>query len=147
MAFVLGCFTGLSVFAQDAAPAQPSQQRVQQSVTPHSEKKDRSVDIGKRITVIGTALNHHMGAVVSVDGSTIYVELPDKYWPDGVYHGGDTGDLVEVTGILEQRSDLPVFIQDPNEPPMHGMPMPPGTDLKEAAKRYVLVSVEWKSVQ
>jgi hypothetical protein len=48
------------------------------------------------------------------------------------------GAWVQVRGTVVQRSDLPVFIQDPNEPIMQGMPVPPGTDLEQARKRWVI---------
>jgi hypothetical protein len=48
------------------------------------------------------------------------------------------GAWVQVRGTIVERSDRPVFIQDPNEPIMQGIPMPPGTDLEQARKRWVI---------
>jgi hypothetical protein len=62
----------------------------------------------------------------------------------GVIFDGDgrwqvpLGAWVRVRGTVVERSDLPVFIQDPNEPIMQGMPVPPGTDLEQARKRWVI---------
>jgi len=101
--------------------------------------------LGKRITVQGEAHNAKMGAMLVGEESTIWVDLPDEAWPDGFYKGNDEGELVVVTGTVAQRADLPVFIAEPGEPiMMAGIPMPPGTDLEEARKRYVLVDVVWQ---
>lgn len=103
-------------------------------------------DLGKRVTVTGMAINRTVGAFVSFEGSGIYADLPGNSWPIGLYHGDGKGELVEVTGTVTLRADLPVFIQEPGAPVKEGIPVPPGTDLKEAAKRYILEAVEWKRV-
>jgi hypothetical protein len=62
----------------------------------------------------------------------------------GVIFDGDggwqvpLGAWVRVRGTVVQRSDLPVFVQDPNAPIMQGMPVPEGTDLEQARKRWVI---------
>ena len=102
--------------------------------------------LGHRVTLQGKALNAKMGAQLGGKDFIIWVDLPGDAWPDGMYHGGDDGELVEATGTVVQRADLPVFIPQPGEPMKAGIPMSPGTDLQEAAKRYVLESVEWKLI-
>lgn len=40
--------------------------------------------------------------------------------------------------VRAARSDRPVFIPDPSEPIMRGIPMPEGTELEQARKRWVI---------
>ncbi len=100
--------------------------------------------LGQRVTVRGEAHNAKMGALLQGEGFTISVDLPGDAWPDGLYHGDDKGELVEVTGLVVQRNDLPVFIPEPGEPMRQSVHVPPGSDPDEARKRYVLENVEWK---
>jgi hypothetical protein len=41
------------------------------------------------------------------------------------------------------RHDLPVFVQKPGEPPRQGIPVPEGTDLHAASRRYVVRDATW----
>ncbi len=110
--------------------------------------EDRWKDkVGQRLTVRGEAHNAKMGALVQGEDFTIWVDLPDQYWPTGMYHGEDKGEVVEVTGLVVQRNDVPVFIPEHGEPIRQGVPVPPDTDLQEAQKRYILENVEWKLVE
>ena len=45
---------------------------------------------------------------------------------------------VRVRGVVSQRADRPVFVQRPGQPLMQGIPVPEGTDLEEARRRWVL---------
>jgi hypothetical protein len=103
--------------------------------------------IGKTITMSGKAINHKVGAYISGENKGIYVDLPETHWPIELYHGGDESELVRVTGTVAQRSDLPVFIPDPNIPAVQGIPMPTGTILDEAAKRFILEGVTWQRIE
>ncbi len=109
----------------------------------HSDKsvtaKTTRPAVGSRVTWRGVAENHKVGAFLS--GAGIYVDLPNTHWPSEV-----VGKTVEVQGTIVERHDLPVFIADPNEPPVAGIPDPPGTDLHEASKRIILEQVTWKAV-
>jgi hypothetical protein len=100
--------------------------------------------LGKQVTLTGEAHNAKMGARLEGGDFSIWVDLPNDAWPDGLYHGNDDGELVVVTGTVTQRADVPVFIPKEGEPPMQGVTVPPGTDLEEARKRYVLVDVTWQ---
>jgi hypothetical protein len=95
--------------------------------------------VGSRVTWRGVAENHKVGAFLL--GPGIYVDVPGTHWPSEV-----VGKTVEVQGTIVERHDLPVFIADPNEPPIAGIPAPPGTDLHEASKRFILEQVTWKAV-
>ncbi len=99
--------------------------------------------LGQQVTVTGEAHNAKMGARLEGEGFHIWVDLPNDAWPDGLYHGNDEGELVEVTGTVRQRSDVPVFIPKEGEPIRQGVTVPPGTDLEEAGKRYILEDVTW----
>jgi hypothetical protein len=108
-------------------------------------KADRWKDqLGKQVTLTGEAHNAKMGAFLEGEDFSIWVDLPNDAWPDGMYHGNDKGDVVVVTGTVVQRADVPAFIPKDGEPPMQGVAMPPGTDLEEARKRYILENVTWK---
>jgi len=112
------------------------------------DAEDRWKDkLGQRITVRGEAHNAKMGALLLGEGFTIWVDLPGDAWPDGLYHGNDKGELVEVTGLVVQRNDVPVFIPEPGEPMRQSVYVPPGTDPEKARKRYVLENVEWKPAE
>lgn len=109
------------------------------------DSEDRWKDkVGQRVTVRGEAHNAKMGALVQGEDFTIRVDLPGDAWPDGLYHGDDKGELVEVSGLVFQRNDVPVFIPESGEPMRQSVDVPPGTDPEKARKRYVLENVEWK---
>ncbi len=72
----------------------------------------------------------------------IYIDGLDS-WPDGFYLGGDNGKRVRVTGTIIKRSDLPVYIEDKNEPIKQGIPVPPGSDLKKMSQRFLLKDAKW----
>jgi hypothetical protein len=67
------------------------------------------------------------------------VDLGD--WPPDVL-----GKRVRVTGEITIRSDLPVFVAKKGEPMRAGMPVPEGTDLKQASRRQVLKNIKWEIV-
>ncbi len=102
--------------------------------------------LGKQVTLTGEAHNAKLGALLKGEDFQVWVDLPDQAWPDGMYHGPDDGDMVVVTGTVTQRADVPAFIPKDGEPMGQGVTMPPGTDLEEARKRYILVDVTWKPV-
>ena len=81
----------------------------------------------------GYAQSEKIGELLDLGGPTV-----------GVIFDGDggwqapLGAWVQVRGTVVQRSDLPVFVPDPNGPIVQGMPVPEGTDLEEARKRWVI---------
>ena len=111
-----------------------------------SEKKMFSDYLGKSITLEGKALNAKMGALLKGDDFSIWInELAE--WPQGYYRGGDEGKRVKVRGIVIEKYDLPVFIPKKGDLPRAGMPVPEGTDLKEASRRYLLENAEWEPIE
>jgi hypothetical protein len=82
-----------------------------------------------------------LGALLLIGGSrTLWIDL--DAWPEGV-----RGKRVQVTGKMVQRSDLPVFVQRAEEPLMAGIPVPPGTDLEKARRRFLLAEPRWKLLE
>jgi hypothetical protein len=93
--------------------------------------------VGQRVTLIGVAEPRKIGAALR--GDDFYV------WIDGL-HDWPTGYVdhrVQVVGVLEVRHDLPVFVQKPDELPVQGIPVPEGTDLHAASRRYVVRDAIW----
>ena len=76
--------------------------------------------VGQRVTLIGVAEPRKSGAALR--GDDFYV------WIDGLH-------------------DLPVFVQKPDELPVQGMPVPEGTDLHAASRRYVVRDATWSLLQ
>lgn len=101
---------------------------------------------GKKITIEGKSQNARMGALVSTaDSVTIWIDDLEM-WPDDYYLGEDNCKTVRVTGKLITKDDLPVFIHKEGEPWIHGIPVPEGTDLKAASRRYLLKDATWKVI-
>jgi len=93
---------------------------------------------GRCVTAEGYAQAQKFGALLNLGGPTIGVifESGESQWtvPLGV--------RVRVQGRVAERADLPVFVQDPDEPIMQGMSVPPGTDLEKARRRFVIEQAE-----
>lgn len=97
-------------------------------------------NLGKEITVEGIAADAKLGPMVISNTHSIWIDLP--HWEANV-----SGKRVRVTGTVIERADLPVFVADPNDKKTPaGIPMPKGTDLKEAAKRLMLSNVKWELI-
>jgi hypothetical protein len=100
--------------------------------------------VGKKITIIGKTVNVKGGAILLVGNEIdIWMDEMDS-WPDGYYNSEAEAKMIKVTGILIERNDLPVYIPDEkNSIYQQGIPMPKGTDLKEASHRYLLKEYKW----
>lgn len=96
--------------------------------------------LSNEVTVEGIALNAKMGAFIqSPDPSnSIWVDSL-SHWPEEYF-----GNNVQVTGFVIVKYDLPVFIPKEGEPLKTGIPVPEGTDLHEASKRFLLKNAKWK---
>ena len=106
--------------------------------------------IGQKLTLVGRGENAKIGAKLACEDFSMYVDLPAKGWPKKVYNRtyknlDAVPKKVRVTGKLEQWSDVPVFHKSKDRG-RQGIPVPDGTDLKEARKRYILVDVVWDIV-
>jgi hypothetical protein len=108
--------------------------------------RDWSKYLGRSITLEGKAANAKQGAVLLGDGDEIWIDGLEA-WPDGFYLGGDDSKRVRVTGTVIERSDAPAFRSHPGEAPRQGIPVPEGTDLSEAQKRFLLKDATWRLVE
>jgi len=92
------------------------------------------------ISITGIAEQRKGGTAIR--GKECYVWIENlSFWPEGV-----AGKLVTATGAISARHDLPVFIADTPEERgrLQGIPVPSGTDLREASKRLVMSKAKWE---
>jgi hypothetical protein len=117
-------------------------------MTESSTTFDPSIWNGRCVIVQGYAQEQKIGALLNLGGPSLGVVFDGG---DSSSHPGDRADSqwtvplgvhVRVKGRIAERADLPVFVQDPNEPIMQGMPVPEGTDLEEARRRFVIEHME-----
>ena len=95
--------------------------------------------LGQEVTLEGVAVDAKLGALLELPGDSIWLDRKD--WPAGYY-----GRRVRVTGVVIRRDDLPVFIPEEGEE-RAGIPVPPGTDLREARVRYLLANPAWVKLE
>jgi hypothetical protein len=70
-------------------------------------------------------------------------------WPNGYYlkENYEKTKSIKVTGILIEKNDLPVFVQNESDSILQqGIPVPKGTDLKNASHRYLLKKYKWNEI-
>lgn len=97
--------------------------------------------VGQAVSVEGIAEARKLGAALRGEGFDVWIDrLAD--WPREL-----AGRKVRVTGILEERNDLPVFVPRPGEAPAAGMPVAEGTNLQQASRRYVIRDAQWSLVR
>ena len=97
--------------------------------------------IGQPVTLEGIAEARKLGAALRGDGFDVWIDrLSD--WPREL-----VGRKVRVSGVLEERHDLPVYIQKRGEPVAAGIPVPEGTDLQKASRRYVIRDAKWSLIR
>lgn len=109
--------------------------------------------LGNIITVEGMTSISKLGPkLLAKDGGSIWIDTdnPPKY-----FHSSDPkGVTKRVTGLVIEKYDLPVFIQEPRKASdksvgargSAGIPVPPGTDLKKASHRYLLANASWEII-
>jgi len=108
-----------------------------------AQPRDLRALLGKEVTLVGVAEPWMAGP--ALHGDDFFVFLAVDAWPGEVVMK-----TVRVTGRLEEHHDLPVFIAKPTKDggwPPQGIPVPEGTDLKEASKRFVIVNPKWELVE
>jgi hypothetical protein len=97
--------------------------------------------LGKTVTLEGIAEARKLGAALRGENFDVWIDrLQD--WP-----GNYVGRRVRVSGVLEERYDLPVYIQKPGEPVSAGMPVSEGTDLRKASHRYIVRDAKWSLIK
>jgi hypothetical protein len=98
--------------------------------------------LGHVVTVEGTPEDAKLGALLMIGGSqTVWIDGLDA-WPPELRNK-----VLEVTGKVIQRSDLPVFVHQDGEPERAGIAVGPGTDLEQARRRFLLAEARWKVVE
>ncbi|MCA9690521.1 MAG: hypothetical protein KC636_12990 [Myxococcales bacterium] len=95
--------------------------------------------LGERVTVTGTPINRKGGAALDVDGEHLWIDGLHS-WPDDIIARGGP---LSVQGVLAEDHGLPVFVPKDDEPIVQGVPVPEGTDLKAASRRYLLRQASW----
>jgi hypothetical protein len=116
------------------------------SSTTHPKERTRAEDsvvshenLGRRVTLVGRAINTKLGAVLMGRDFAVYIDGLQS-WPEGYYRG--RGRRLRVSGILVS-GQLPVFVRVPGEPEMQGIPVAPGEDTPARRHRYVLRNATW----
>ena len=95
--------------------------------------------LGHVVTLEGLPEDAKLGAVLMIGGGqTVWIDGLDA-WPPEL-----RGKVVDVTGKVIERSDLPVFVHQDGEPEKAGIPVGPGTDLAQARRRFLLTEARWK---
>lgn len=130
LVFAVGC--GARVADTHEDPPDPIA-----AASPATSEAMNELDIsaweGRCVIAQGYAVAQKIGPKLDLGGPSIGVVFDD---------GGDwpvpLGSRVRVEGRVAERADLPVFIPDPNEPIVQGMPVEPGTDLEQARRRWVI---------
>lgn len=115
-----------------------------QVVNPKNE--DLKKFVGKKVTLIGETVNQKLGAVLVLeDGQRIWMDDMES-WPNGYYTEKESK-TIQVTGVLIERYDLPVFVPSNDPIVKQGISVPKGTDLKEGSHRYLVKDYEWKETK
>ncbi len=101
-----------------------------------------SEQVGHTVTFEGRPQNRKNGVALVGEGAEVWL-LDDSVLPEGTFDAGHTGPLMRFTGILDEDQGLPVFIDSTSDQEgeglaVQGIPVPPGTDLSEAGRRFVL---------
>jgi len=97
--------------------------------------------VGQPVTLEGVAEARKLGPALRGNGFEVWIDGLEQ-WP-----APTAGRKVRVTGVLEERHDLPVYIQKAGEPPVAGIPVPQGTDLRQASRRYVVREAKWSLIE
>jgi hypothetical protein len=118
---------------REDAPVEPASSS-STDMTDSTANFDPSVWNGRCVIIQGYAQGQKIGAALNLGGPTLGVvfDNDDSQWtvPLGVH--------VRVKGRIAERADLPVFVEDPNGPIMQGIPVPAGTDVEKARRRWVI---------
>lgn len=93
--------------------------------------------LGQRVAAVGVAANGKGGPRLVGDAFDLWIDT--EPWPAHA-----NGQRVEVVGVLEERHDLPVFVPRAGEPTIAGIPVPEGTALHAASRRFVLTQPQWR---
>ena len=107
------------------------------SAPPEPPAIDWSRPEGECVQVEGWAGGQKIGPLLVMPRGSIAVALADPRG-DEAWWALPSGARVGAEGVVTRRADLPVFVPKPGEPEVQGIPVPPGTDLEAARRRFVL---------
>src|SRR5690349_21552239 len=112
IALLVGLLSACTASPRDSADTRPAAEVTEMTEIDFASWNNRCV------IAEGYAVAMKIGPALDLGGPTI-----------GVIFDGDAGwqvplgAWVQVRGTIVQRSDLPVFVQDPNKPIVQGMPV------------------------
>jgi hypothetical protein len=109
--------------------------------TPSNPPVPLAERLGEAVALEGIAENRKFGAALKGEGFDVWIGGVAR-WPSGL-----ASQRLRVTGVLEERFDLPVYAVKPGEPAAGGIPVPEGTDLREASRRYVIRDARWSLIR
>lgn len=129
-------------------PSPPAQTQTQartpalqtQKTTPSTSSEpdfDWSPHRGRCVLAKGYVSGSKLGPLLQSGTFSIAVKMKDPPG-DEAWSRLPGGSLVRVQGIVTERSDLPVFVPKEGKPIMQGTPVPEGTDLAKARRRYLI---------
>lgn len=98
--------------------------------------------LGQCVVVEGHLTGTKLGPELSNPAYRIAVSPADDAGTAGL-----VGGHVRVEGVVAERSDRPVFVPKKGEPMMQGIPVPEGTDLEQARKRFVIDGASTKRLR
>ncbi|WP_143337178.1 hypothetical protein [Dokdonia pacifica] len=103
--------------------------------------------LGEKITLTGEAVNYKIGAGLLIKKDSINIWINGlRSWPENYYLGEGKSKTLEVSGVLIEKYDLPVFrrSKDPKSGITRtGIPIPYGINLKKASHRFLLKDANW----
>lgn len=119
----------------------PEQRAAFERSVPIITRQLTEADVDRMVRVEGLPENSKSGCALRGAQNSWWIDLGDgkHVWPEAV-----NGKRVRVMGLVVERSDLPVFVRVEGQPEQQGMPMPEGTVLDQARRRYVLERAHWQ---
>jgi hypothetical protein len=101
--------------------------------------------VGQKVTLQGRAENAKLGAILEMESGEIIWMDDMKSWPNG-YYTEETSKRVQVTGVLTERYDLPVY--NPSDSIIRqGVEMPEGKGVEESSHRFVITKYTWGEIK
>ncbi|HUW20166.1 MAG TPA: hypothetical protein VMW16_12780 [Sedimentisphaerales bacterium] len=137
----LGCGVGRKTRSACAERAAEERRAEPSGAAPH-EPVDLEANLGRVVTLEGVAKKTKIGASVQMgSGLSFQVVYLDwlAHWPEHV-----VGKRVRVSGTLVKRYDMAFWDGRGEMPRGQFQALPPGSDPREASKRYVLKDFTWE---
>ena len=86
-------------------------------------------------------------ALLLENGTRIWIDKMEG-WPIDFYPDEDNAKTLKVTGILIEKNDLPIFVQnEKTRKAQQGIPVPKETNVEEASKRFLLKKATWSIIK